>query len=62
MLSYDHFLLHPLQTAALHTLQCPTLAEQFPFPAFLCSPKRPDRMWGPPSLLFSGYIVSFLWG
>jgi hypothetical protein len=26
---------------------------------FLFSPKRPDRLWGPPGLLFSGYRGSF---
>jgi hypothetical protein len=26
---------------------------------FLSSPKRPDRLWHPPSLLFNGYRVSF---
>jgi hypothetical protein len=26
---------------------------------FICSPKRPHRLWGPPSLLFSDYGVSF---
>jgi hypothetical protein len=24
-----------------------------------CSPRRPDRLWGPPSLLSSGYRSSF---
>jgi hypothetical protein len=27
---------------------------------FFCSPKRPDRLWGPPSFLFSGYWDLFL--
>ena len=26
---------------------------------FLASPKRPDRLWGPPSLQFSGYRGSY---
>jgi len=25
-----------------------------------CSPSRPDRLWGPPSLLFNGYRALFL--
>jgi hypothetical protein len=25
-----------------------------------CSPRRPDRLWGPPSLLYNGYRGSFL--
>jgi len=27
--------------------------------AFFCSPKRPDRLWGPASLLFIGYWQVF---
>jgi hypothetical protein len=27
---------------------------------FFSSPKCPDRCWGPPSLVFVGYWVSFL--
>jgi hypothetical protein len=26
---------------------------------FFSSPQRPDRLWGPPSLVFSGYWESF---
>jgi hypothetical protein len=26
------------------------------------SPQRPDRLWGPPSLLSNGYRGTFLWG
>jgi hypothetical protein len=26
------------------------------------SPRRPDRLWGPPSLLFNGYYRFFPWG
>jgi hypothetical protein len=29
------------------------------FERFLSSPKRPHRLWGPPSLLFNGYRCSF---
>jgi hypothetical protein len=25
-------------------------------------PQRPDRLWGPPSLLHNGYRVLFSWG
>jgi hypothetical protein len=29
---------------------------------FFSSPPRPDRLWGPPSLLSNGYQVLFPWG
>jgi hypothetical protein len=29
---------------------------------FFSSPRRPDRLWGPPSLLPNGYRRLFLWG
>jgi len=29
---------------------------------FFSSPPRPDRLWGPPSLLYSGYRRFFPWG
>jgi hypothetical protein len=29
---------------------------------FTSLPPRPDRLWGPPSLLFNGYQELFPWG
>jgi len=29
---------------------------------FFSSPSRPDRLWGPPSLIFNGYQGLFPWG